>query len=125
MVNDLNIKTGELNMKDAELNNKDESEEIHSYLITKVDNNDDMALEMVNRYVKLLKSFYNMEKILEEDGLAIDDGRGGVKSHPLNSDMKNVNAQLINLKKDIDKHINEYAEYLESIKDDYDSSELV
>lgn len=102
--------------------------DLHDYLLSKVNNKDDMAVEMVGRYAKLLKMFYEMEQQIDDDGpLIIDElpTKTVTKSHPLISDMKNINAQLINLKKDIDKHINEHAEYLESQKSEYQAEELI
>jgi hypothetical protein len=98
------------------------------YLNDKIDTDNALMVEAVERYVNLLKLFNDMQEVIDDEGpsVVVQTTTGStVKSHPLISDMKNINAQLINLKKDIDKHILEHAEELKAKADEYDAGQLL
>ncbi len=79
--------------------------------MSRINQDDITVVEMVDRYLTLLKVFRDAEKAVMKNGAQVEVKNGGqeyTKSNPLISDMKNINAQLINLKKDIDKHIVEF-----------------
>ena len=84
---------------------------LKKYLMERINNEDITAVEMVERYLDIMKVFREAQKSVAKEGAQIivkNGNQGYIKSHPLISDMKNLNAQLLNLKKDIDKHILEH-----------------
>ena len=84
---------------------------LKSYFMSRINQDDVTVVEMVDRYLTLLKVFRDAEKAVMKSGTQVEVKNGAqeyTKSNPLISDMKNINAQLINLKKDIDKHIAEF-----------------
>lgn len=94
---------------------------LNKYFMDRINRKDIGAYEVVQRYISLLQMYRRMEKQLYEDGLVVTIKNGSQsfkKAHPLINDMKNINAQLINLKKEIDRHVKEYERY--RIKEDTD-----
>lgn len=86
---------------------------VERYLLSKIDKDDHGAVEVVNRYMDLMKMFRRMQKHIYDDGPTVEVKNGEqsyVKAHPLINDMKNINAQMLNLKKDIDRYMKEYEE---------------
>ncbi|SFK95087.1 P27 family phage terminase small subunit [Salinicoccus halodurans] len=103
---------------------------VERYLISKIDNDDHSAIEVVDRYIDLMRMFRRMQKQIYDDGPTVEIQNGEqnyVKAHPLINDMKNINAQMLNLKKDIDRYMKEYQEKLrmEAASKEYDSDELI
>ena len=85
--------------------------------MSRIDQGNLSVLENVQRYIELVQLYRSMQKQVKKDGpsIQIDNGNQSyIKSHPLISDMKNINAQLINLKKDIDKHVAEHQKEIEN-----------
>lgn len=107
-----------------------EIDKLKAYFIERVNPDDVSAVENVDRYIKLIEFYREMSETIDEDGVrtVVDNGNQSyIKSHPLISDMKNINAQLINLKKDIDKSIKEYEIKLaeEEKAKEYTSEDLI
>lgn len=102
---------------------------VSTYLLSKIDQEDLSALEIVQRYISMLSLYRTMQAKLKDDGptVTIKNGEQSyTKSHPLINDIKNINAQLLNIKKEIDRYMKEYEMKLrmEKAKDDYDSNDL-
>lgn len=100
------------------------------YYMERVDQNDYSTVENIQRYIDLIELYRSMQKSIKSDGARIEVENGSqsfIKSHPLISDMKNINAQLINLKKDIDKAVREYELKLieEEKSKEYTSEDLI
>ena len=94
---------------------------IKEYYMERIDENNFSVVENVHRYLDLIKMFRLMQKQLNKEGptVTIKNGKQEfTKAHPLINDLKNINAQLINLKKEIDRHVKEYERY--RIKSDTD-----
>lgn len=100
------------------------------YLMSKIDEDDFSAVEIVQRYVGLMGLYRLMQTKVKKDGPTIEVKNGEqsyTKAHPLINDIKNINAQLLNIKKDIDRYMKEYEEKLrlEAKKNEYDSNDLL
>ena len=90
---------------------------LSNYYMSQIDRTNIGAYENVQRYIELVELYRVMQKQVKQDGPSVEIQNGQqsyIKSHPLISDMKNINAQLINLKKDIEKHIEQYKKELEA-----------
>src|SRR5699024_242198 len=90
---------------------------LSNYYMSQIDRTNISAYENVQRYIELVELYRTMQKQVKQDGPSVEIVNGQqsyIKSHPLISDMKNINAQLINLKKDIEKHIEQYKKELEA-----------
>ena len=90
---------------------------LSNYYMSQIDRTNISAYENVQRYIELVELYRAMQKQVKQDGPSVEIKNGQqsyTKSHPLISDMKNINAQLINLKKDIEKHIEVYKKELEA-----------
>lgn len=103
---------------------------VSNYLMSKIDEDDFSAVEIVQRYVGLMSLYRTMQAQVKKDGPTIEVENGQqsyTKAHPLINDIKNINAQLLNIKKDIDRYMKEYQEKLrlEALKNEYDSDELI
>lgn len=86
-------------------------DKVSKYLLSKIDQDDHSAVEIIQRYVDLLNLFRKMQAQVRKDGPSVEIKNGEqsyVKAHPLISDMKNINAQLLNIKKEIDRYMKEY-----------------
>ena len=84
---------------------------IRKYYMDRIDPEDVTMVEMVDRYLDLLNVFRESQKSVAKVGVQVVVENGSqsfIKSNPLINDMKNTNAQLMSLKKDIDKHIETY-----------------
>lgn len=97
--------------------------------MSKIDEDDFSAVEIVQRYIDLIGLYRTMNAQLKKDGptIVIENGEQRyTKAHPLINDIKNINAQLLNIKKDIDRYMKEYQEKLrlEELKNEYDSDGL-
>lgn len=103
---------------------------LRKYYMERINQDDYSTVENVQRYIDLVELYRSMQKSIKEDGARIEIENGSqsfIKSHPLISDMKNINAQLINLKKDIDKAVKEYELKLieEEKSKEYTSEDLI
>lgn len=90
-----------------------------TYYLSKINTDDITVVEMVDRYLEMLEVYRQAQKQVKKDGPSIEiinASQSYIKSHPLISDMKNLNAQLLNLKRDIDKHIVEYTKQLQELE---------
>lgn len=87
---------------------------IREYYMERIDENNYSVVENVHRYVQLVQMYRKMQTILrkEEYTVTVKNGQQEfTKAHPLINDLKNINAQLINLKKEIDRHVKEHERY--------------
>lgn len=94
---------------------------VREYYMDRIDVNNFSVVENVHRYLDLIQMFRGMQKVLKKEGptVVVENGKQKfTKAHPLINDMKNINAQLINLKKELDRHVKEYERY--RIKEDTD-----
>lgn len=94
---------------------------VKEYYMDRIDVNNFSVVENVHRYLDLIQMFRGMQKVLRCEGptVVVENGKQKfTKAHPLINDMKNINAQLINLKKELDRHVKEYERY--RIKEDTD-----
>ncbi|GGA99706.1 terminase [Macrococcus hajekii] len=85
---------------------------LRKHIMGCINNDDLLAVEMVDRYLDLLTLYRRMRRKIDQEGIStkVENGEQKyVKSHPHIADVKNINAQMVSLKRDIDKHIEEYA----------------
>lgn len=74
----------------------------------RIDTNDLVQVEKVERYIDLVKSFRRINKTIEKEGESVVTENGSqrfTKAHPLISERNKINAQLIALGKDIEYKI--------------------
>ena len=84
---------------------------VREYYMDRIDDKNFSVVENVHRYIDLIQMFRGMQKVLRDEGptVVIKNGKQEfTKAHPLINDIKNINAQLINLKKELDRHVKEY-----------------
>ena len=77
-------------------------------LMGKIDVNDLVQVEKVERYIELVKSFRKISKSIDKEGESVTTNNGPqvfIKAHPLISERNKINSQLIALGKDIDEHL--------------------
>lgn len=87
---------------------------IKEYYMERIDKKNFSVIENVERYLSLLKLYRKIQAQLNKDELVattVNHGQKFIKPHPLISELKNINAQLINLKKEIDRHVKEHERY--------------
>lgn len=87
---------------------------VRDYYMDRIDTENFSVVENVHRYIDLIQMFRGMQKVLKSEGptIVIKNGKQEfTKAHPLINDLKNINAQLINLKKELDRHVKEYERY--------------
>ena len=101
---------------------------IEKYLKENTDMESLVSVEVVERYIELLRMYRRMHKEIQKDGVrtvVINGSQEYIKAHPLITEMRNINAQLVNLKRDIDKHIEEYKMQMKKDAAEYDASDLM
>lgn len=90
----------------------------------RIDTDDLVQVEKVERYIDLVKSFRRVNRIINKEGETVVTENGSqrfTKAHPLISERNKINSQLIALGKDIEfKLISK-----EENQSGYDSSDLV
>lgn len=93
-------------------------------LMDRIDTDDLVQVEKVERYIDLVKSFRRVNRIINKEGETVVTENGSqrfTKAHPLISERNKINSQLIALGKDIEfKLISK-----EENQSGYDSSDLV
>lgn len=92
---------------------------LKTYFYNRINMEDLSIVECVDRYLDFMMMIRKMKTQLNVDGHVITTENGKQsfkKAHPLIKDIKDINAQMINLKKEIDRHIKEYERY--RIRDD-------
>lgn len=76
--------------------------EMRKQLMSKIDNEDLVEVEKVERYIKLVELNIQLDAEIEKDGLVTVTENGAqrfIKSHPSINEKMKVNSQLINLAK--------------------------
>jgi len=74
-------------------------------LMSRIDTEDLVQVEKVERYIDLVKSFRRVNKIINDEGESIVTENGAqrfTKAHPLIGERNKINASLIALWKDIE-----------------------
>lgn len=101
---------------------------IEKHLKEYTDPDDLVAVEVVDRYIELIRTYRQMQRIIKKDGIRVITINGHqefIKAHPLITEMRKIDSQLINLKRDIDKHIEDYAEKQKRDAADYQADDLM
>lgn len=76
--------------------------ELKKQLLERIDTNDLVQVEKVERYIELVESFYRINKIIEEEGESVTTINGSqrfTKAHPLISERNKINASLLSIEK--------------------------
>lgn len=71
-------------------------------LLSKTDNNSQKELEKVNRYINLLKIFYELDKSIKENGPMVLTENGSqkfLKPNPAIQEKNRVNAQILSIER--------------------------
>lgn len=100
--------------------------QLKKQLMERIDTDDLVMVEKVERYIDLVKSFRKVSRTITKEGESVTTINGSqkfTKAHPLISERNKINSQLIALGKDIEsgykiKTTNEN-------QGGYDSSDLV
>jgi len=77
-------------------------EKLRGQLMEKIDQDNLMEVEKVNRYIEHIESYRRMEKIIKKEGesvTTINATQEFVKAHPLLNEKNKVNASIINIEK--------------------------
>jgi phage terminase small subunit len=73
-------------------------------LMERIDTNDLVQVEKVERYIDLVKSFRKISKMISKEGESVTTVNGSqkfTKAHPLIGERNKINAQIIALGKDL------------------------
>lgn len=71
-------------------------------LMERIDTEDLVQVEKVERYINLVESFRRVNKIVEEEGESVVTENGSqrfTKAHPLIGERNKINASLLNIEK--------------------------
>lgn len=97
---------------------------LKNQLLERINTDDLVQVEKVERYIDLVKSFRRINKTIETEGESVTTENGSqkfTKAHPLIGERNKINAQLIALGKDIEfKTIN-----INSDQGGYNTSDLL
>jgi phage terminase small subunit len=75
---------------------------LEKQLMERIDTDDYVQVEKVERYINLVKSFRRINKIIEDEGESVTTENGSqkfTKAHPLIGERNKVNASLLNIEK--------------------------
>ena len=75
---------------------------LQKQLMEKIDTNDLMQVEKVERYINMVDSFRRMNQTIEEEGESVVTENGAqrfTKAHPLINERNKVNASLLSIEK--------------------------
>lgn len=73
-------------------------------LFSRIDEEDLVEVEKVERYIELVKSFRKVNRIIAKEGetvVTVNGSQEFKKAHPLIAERNKINAQIINLGKSI------------------------
>ena len=71
-------------------------------LLSKIDSGSQKELEKVNRYINLIKIFYELDKSIEEDGAMVLTENGAqkfLKPNPAIQEKNRINTQLLSIER--------------------------
>lgn len=71
-------------------------------LLSKIDTGSQKELEKVNRYINLIKIFYELDKSIEEDGAMVLTENGAqkfLKPNPAIQEKNRINTQLLSIER--------------------------
>jgi phage terminase small subunit len=75
---------------------------LRKQLMERIDTEDLIQVEKVERYINLVESFRRINKIIEDEGESVVTENGSqrfTKAHPLIGERNKVNASLLNIEK--------------------------
>lgn len=75
---------------------------LQKQLMERIDKEDYVQVEKVERYINMVESFRNMNKVVEEEGESVVTENGSqrfTKAHPLINERNKVNASLLSIEK--------------------------
>lgn len=75
---------------------------LQKQLMERIDVEDLMQVEKVERYINMVDSFRKMNKVIEEEGESVVTENGSqrfTKAHPLINERNKVNASLLSIEK--------------------------
>jgi phage terminase small subunit len=75
---------------------------LQKQLMEKIDTDDLVQVEKVERYIKLVESFRRINKFIEDEGESITTENGAqrfTKAHPLIGERNKINASLLSIEK--------------------------
>lgn len=76
--------------------------ELQKQLMSKIDTDDLVQVEKVERYINMVESFRRINKTIEKEGESITTENGSqrfTKAHPLISERNKINTSLLNIEK--------------------------
>jgi hypothetical protein len=75
---------------------------LEKQLMERIDTDDLVQVEKVERYINLVKSFRRINKVIEDEGESVVTENGSqrfTKAHPLIGERNKVNASLLNIER--------------------------
>lgn len=78
-------------------------EDVRKYLLEKVDTDDPVAIEKVDRYCSLMAMYYTLDAVVGDNVITIvkNGKQEFTKTNPAITEMAKINTQMINLSKDM------------------------
>lgn len=76
--------------------------DLEKQLLSRIDTNDLVQVEKVERYIRFVESSRRMSTIVEEEGESVTTENGSqrfIKPHPLLGEINKANASLLNIEK--------------------------
>lgn len=77
-------------------------------LLSKIDEDNQMQLEKVERYLNLVEMFYKLDKYIEEEGLLVETINGSqkfLKTNPALQEKAKINAQILSIEKSFEFNV--------------------
>lgn len=79
-----------------------DSSQLEKELLTKIDTNSQKELEKVNRYMSLIRLFYDLDESIETEGAMVLTENGAqrfIKPNPAIQEKNRINTQLLSLER--------------------------
>ncbi|WP_253253153.1 P27 family phage terminase small subunit, partial [Listeria monocytogenes] len=89
-------------MKEGVLNMSYDIKKLEKELLSKIDTSSQKELEKVNRYINLIKIFYELDESIEADGAVVTTENGSqkfTKTHPAIQEKGRINTSLLSIER--------------------------
>lgn len=91
-----------IHMKEGVLNMSYDVKKLEKELLSKIDTSSQKELEKVNRYINLIKIFYELDESIEADGAVVTTENGSqkfTKTHPAIQEKGRINTSLLSIER--------------------------
>ncbi len=89
-------------MKEGVLSMSYDIKKLEKELLSKIDTSSQKELEKVNRYINLIKIFYELDESIEADGAVVTTENGSqkfTKTHPAIQEKGRINTSLLSIER--------------------------